>query len=486
MNIRLHQATTALLTGLLLIGGNALAEDKKEPIKTTIVERVKEIKFNDPNRIHIFISPLQLAIDETNKEETRKDWADRKRNTNVQIFCRQADLEGDYDRSNSFVLRGTGPSESLVPCNTSRFISREGAIISVIYIDKPDQINMPIESTEIKNAREAARLAKREATKAKEIAIRALAIEEAQIKINKANESLNLSTALLKAKKERQHAKVNAEQLEGESELADINLSDLIKSKKAGKLEIQKTENKFCSEKRRLPSLEDITETERTTLFALQLKQGIKYITPEQDALFSQESAQPDPEATDSICAWQWTEYTLTKKRAVIQASTVDPVKADTPLSFKVISGSKEHFFLSVDAIFKDVKQLKAAAKSKDDIQGKPERVFLSLNYMVGDVYGTLPTFDHRRLVLKGLITPNQQIDSYGVGLGYRLPGLFSTSKIDSEEHSGLVVFVGRFWTRPAKSPLDIPNTDSRRIASTSVGISYSLGAALDWLVPKK
>lgn len=140
-----------------------------------------------------------------------------------------------------------------------------------------------------------------------------------------------------------------------------------------------------------------------------------------------------------------------------------------------------------MDALFKDVKQLKAAAKNKDAVKEKPERVFLSLNYMLGDVYGTLPRYDTRRLVFKVMITPNQQFDSYGIGLGYRLASNpFSLSNKDSEGHGGLVIFAGRFWTRPEKSPLDVPNTDTRRVASTSLGISYSLGAALDWLKPSK
>lgn len=431
MNIRLHQATTALLTGLLLIGGNALAEDKKEPITTTSVERIKTITFEDTNRIYLFISPLPLALPINDGQTIEIPWLKPKaKKKSVQVYCRQSDLEGSKDTTGSFsfVGLGTGPTKSLLPCDTSRFIAKEGATISVIYVDTPEQ-RIPL-----KTDLEIGSLDKRKPTK----------INQTDARNDNATKSKDMNSPPV--------AKIS------------------------------------CSGTLILPELNDFTETERTTLIASQIKQAIKYLDSTQNYLDKSKDEQTDDEApeNDNICAWQWAEYTLTKKRAAIQASTVDPVKVDTPLSFKVISGSKEHFFLSVDAIFKDVKQLKAAAKSKDDIQGKPEHVFLSLNYMAGDVYGTLPSIDYRRLVIKGMITPNQQLDSYGFGLGYRLPGKFSLSTSDNEDHSGVVIFVGRFWTRPAKSPLDIPNTDSRRIASTSIGISYSLGAALDWLVPKK
>jgi len=178
--------------------------------------------------------------------------------------------------------------------------------------------------------------------------------------------------------------------------------------------------------------------------------------------------------------------YKVNYSRALIKVNTVDPLNLKTPVTSTVVTGPKENFFLSVDANFSDLKTAREAINGKEP-QKKAERLFLGLNYMVGDIYAQQPKFSLDRVVVKAMVTPNQSFESYGVGIGYRLFSSFSVGgTTDLDSHSGLVIYYGRFWTRPGKTTGSMADIDSRRIPSNSWGISYSLGSALDWLKPSK
>lgn len=231
-----------------------------------------------------------------------------------------------------------------------------------------------------------------------------------------------------------------------------------------------------CNADMSLPMLEPV-ETERKTLLSLQVRQLLTHQFGGTRSLDAR------------VCAWAWPDIQLTQKRAEVVVKTTDPEQAKNPVEFRVISGAAEHWFLSGDVLAKGASQLKydfdtRAVTHKD----KPTQIYLGINYMFGDVYGTLPGLDARRTVLKLIATPNKELNSVGVGLGYRLPSkfTFSTSKIDSVDHSGVVIFVARLWTKGEALDGTTVVDDNRRLASTRVGISYSIGTALGWLGPKK
>lgn len=236
--------------------------------------------------------------------------------------------------------------------------------------------------------------------------------------------------------------------------------------------------SKSC-ESRQFPSME-FKETTRQLLIASQFRQLLTAVTKStagsDKSLFSLELHKPKI----NVCGWEWAKFQLKKDRAEVSAEAKEPQN----IKFNIVTGPPEHYFLSVDAVTKGAGHLKYNVEQKTlTLRDKPEQVYLGFNYMLGDVYSNLPRLSYRRLVIKAMVTPNQQFDSFGLGVGYRLPNtIFSTKSIDSTDHSGFVLFFGRFATRN-----DTANSiDSRRTYSSRIGISYSFGAALDQLFPKK
>ena len=231
-----------------------------------------------------------------------------------------------------------------------------------------------------------------------------------------------------------------------------------------------------CEASNSLPVLDPV-ETERQPLLSLQVRQLLAH------------QFEGTKGIDRKVCAWAWPDIQLTQKRAEVVVKTTDPEEAKNPVAFRVITGPAEHWFLSGDVLAKGASQLKydfdtRAITHKD----KPDQIYLGVNYMFGDVYGTLPGLDARRVVLKLVATPNKQLNSVGLGFGYRLPSKFSfnTSKTDSVDHSGVVIFVARLWTKGEGVSGTTVVDDNHRLASTRVGISYSIGTALAWLGPKK
>lgn len=230
-----------------------------------------------------------------------------------------------------------------------------------------------------------------------------------------------------------------------------------------------------CSSSISLPLLDPV-ETERNSLLTIQVRQLLAY-------QFGGKAL------ANTVCAWAWPDIHLTRERAEVVIKTTDPAEPKNPVEFRVITGAKENWFLTGDVLTKGAKELKYDVDNKAITQrDKPEQVYIGINYMIGDVYGKLPPLDVGRTVIKLIATPNRQLDSVGLGLGYRLPGAFSfgTSKVDSVDHSGVVIFVARMWTKSDSVNGTTVARDNRREASTRIGISYSIGTALGWIAPKK
>jgi len=259
-------------------------------------------------------------------------------------------------------------------------------------------------------------------------------------------------------------------------QLIECNNSRLLAGEGAVIRVIYVAEAPNCSQPMNLPLLDPV-ETERNSLLTIQVRQLLAHQFGGTRSLDS------------TICAWAWPDVHLTQKRAEVVIKTADPAELKNPVEFRVITGAAEHWFLSGDVLTKGAKELKYDFDTRAITQrDKPGQLYLGINYMLGDVYGKLPPLDVRRTVFKLIATPNKQLDSVGLGIGYRLPGKFSfgTSKADSVDHSGVVIFVARLWTKSDSLNGTTIAEDKRRETSTRFGISYSIGTALGWIGPKK
>jgi hypothetical protein len=161
-----------------------------------------------------------------------------------------------------------------------------------------------------------------------------------------------------------------------------------------------------------------------------------------------------------------------------VRTATTKEVKKDTP-SVSILTGPSEHVFLSGDVLIKGAKQLKYDSNAKTITEKeKPSQIYLGINYMFGDLYTPYDSADWHRFVIKGLVSASSSpFDSYGVGIGYR----FAERIFDpnAKSNSGFVLFVGSFWTKGDQETVDV---DGSRKKSWRVGLSYSVGTALDWL----
>lgn len=240
-----------------------------------------------------------------------------------------------------------------------------------------------------------------------------------------------------------------------------------------------------CGTKKMLPQLIQISENSRMTLVSIQTRQLLSFIKYQ---IGTSATANYEGEPEPKFCVWFWQKIPLSLNRATVEVSRKATEILPSPINFTVITGSSEHVFWSIDGTVKGASQFKYDTTNKTiALKDKPDQLYLGLNYMLGDLFGTLPKLDYRRIVIKAMAAPNKQLDSFGIGLGYRLPNtIFATKGKDSEDHSGFVFFVGKFWTKGDAQNGSTLVVDGRRTTSTRYGIGYSLGAALDWLAPKK
>jgi len=164
---------------------------------------------------------------------------------------------------------------------------------------------------------------------------------------------------------------------------------------------------------------------------------------------------------------------------AVPAAASGDEEKA----SYVVLTGSKEHFFLSGDAIVRGAKELKYDSTTKGVYErNKPDQLYLGVNALWGDVYGRYGPFDWNRFAGKLLITPSKRpFDSVGLGVGYRFKDLTDATN-GPVASGGAMLFVGHFWTKGDSSDNDGGASNGKRLQSWRVGLSYSLDTLLGWL----
>src|SRR5207253_1995503 len=124
------------------------------------------------------------------------------------------------------------------------------------------------------------------------------------------------------------------------------------------------------------------------------------------------------------------TEYLLTQVRAQLTVTATAAPKATSKMqtataTANVVTGPTEHLYIAADVPVYKTKDVKYDSTghtvgTKED----PSTFYAGVSFLLGDVLS-----DHRKLheniVLKGLVKISKHpLDSYGLGIGYRLPAL--------------------------------------------------------------
>lgn len=177
-------------------------------------------------------------------------------------------------------------------------------------------------------------------------------------------------------------------------------------------------------------------------------------------------------------------QLTITAKYLAPKSGQEAEVKVDDGVAtVQIITGPKEHFFLSGDAVVRGANEVKWDAATRTLVaQDKPNQLYLGVNYMFGDVYARHDAWAKERFAIKFLLQPSKKpFDSVGLALGYRFAdGIFAPGA--PADSGGFMVFAGAFWTRTDQLDAAGAVVGGKRERSWRVGVSYSLGTLLDWL----
>ena len=174
---------------------------------------------------------------------------------------------------------------------------------------------------------------------------------------------------------------------------------------------------------------------------------------------------------------------TLVFKRATVKITGVDLKGADAK-SVTVISGPVEHGYLGLDLPVTNRKTLKydAASQSLQPASDSPQ-LYLSLNFLVGDVLSPAAGFDsdfYKNFSVKFFVSASSKpLNSLGVGLGYRLPEL----KVASFDLSALSLYGGYFWTKEdSTSSTGEVQVNGGTNRGFRFGITYDVSSAIRWV----
>jgi len=176
---------------------------------------------------------------------------------------------------------------------------------------------------------------------------------------------------------------------------------------------------------------------------------------------------------------WTKKPYTLKFARSLVKV-TATSIDGKDKESVTIVTGPEEHWYMAIDLPVTSSKTLKYDSSSKELVpQGNNHQLYLSINYLVGDVMSSKWKSWYDPFSAKLLVAAQSKpLDSVGVGVGYRLP------KIDAWDLSlnSFEIFVGRFWTKQDKISDGQPQLNMSTRQSWLVGVSYNFDDGLKWV----
>lgn len=179
-------------------------------------------------------------------------------------------------------------------------------------------------------------------------------------------------------------------------------------------------------------------------------------------------------------------KWNLTKHRAILTIkaspkSSSDDSKANAQKD--IITGSKEHLFLSADIRVTQASQLKYDS-STNSLKEKeqPTSFYIGINYMLGDLLSKdQPLYDY--LLLKILLKASERPhDSFGIAVGWRAP----TMKILDISLESFSPFFGVIWSKEDKLQNGIVQSEKDYGGPSLIfGLSFNFDKASEWLKKK-
>jgi hypothetical protein len=167
------------------------------------------------------------------------------------------------------------------------------------------------------------------------------------------------------------------------------------------------------------------------------------------------------------------TTYQLGKKRAILTVSASLGGKKTSKV--EVITGSREHWFLSTDlpvAKLSDVKFVQD--KGTVEPRETPKHLYLGMNWMIGDILAEKQNLLKNFFFKVMLKMSRAPLDGYGIGIGYRFPKV----RLLGIDISSFSMFASFIWTKE-----EIENkTEELKKRQFLFGISYNLDKALGWV----
>lgn len=186
------------------------------------------------------------------------------------------------------------------------------------------------------------------------------------------------------------------------------------------------------------------------------------------------------------------TYYHLREKRSdmtikvTYKEGPADPKPDKVFAAEDITTGPKEHWHLSLDVPVTKFSQVKYNQETKSlDTVKAPTRVYLGIDYMLGDLLTTNHKWSdwkrlYERVILKAMIlASNKPLDSLGIGVGYRL------SKVQALglELDAVTVF-GAALISKEDALINGAGQSEYKYGKPKyvIGLSFNTGKAKDWL----
>jgi hypothetical protein len=206
-------------------------------------------------------------------------------------------------------------------------------------------------------------------------------------------------------------------------------------------------------------------ETKRDTVLLTQLKALVSAVTNKQKGALLPE------------CSLQEVTYTLKFKRSNLKiiAKSIDE---KSEKDFVVVTGPKENWYLGFDLPINSNKTLKYDQATKSLLpQDQNPQLYLSFNYSFSDVALTSSPKNNTWSLKLLLLASSRPLDSYGLGIGYRLPEV--TGVVDLSSFS---LFAGRFWYKQDSIAGGVGQLNQSTGKDWRVGITYDFSTGLPWI----
>jgi len=166
-------------------------------------------------------------------------------------------------------------------------------------------------------------------------------------------------------------------------------------------------------------------------------------------------------------------QYTLGKQYGTLSVSAV--VDKEKEEKMEILTGPVEHWFLSADLLLVKLSDVKFVVDQGTlEPRETPKVFYIGVNWMIGDIITEQQNL-LKNFFLKGMVKFSRKpFDSYGLGIGYRFPGV----KVLGIDISAFSAFGAMVWTKESVEN----NTKTVTKRQWQFGVSFNLDKAMGWI----